>query len=126
MMREEWLALTKTDDITPEDWEAVNTVYAWHPAILEAKEAARLKMLNLWKTCGYGIIQDMLPVAQTACDHDTEIARADIRWAATKKRYDELAKALQARKTKELEDINTQRRYHEVQVKSLKARYRQI
>lgn len=124
MMREEWLALTKTGVITPEDWDAVNTVYAWHPGLPEGRDSARSKCLVLWMDHGYGIFHDMLPTAQKACDLDTAIRKDDIGWAITDAKYDRLIKALKHRKAKALGDIDTMRSYHEEALKTLKGRYK--
>jgi hypothetical protein len=57
MLQSEWSERTGHQP-TPEEWELIHTVYAWHPAIPEVK--GKEVIARLFQIGGIGVLQDML------------------------------------------------------------------
>jgi len=60
MTKQEFKALTKRD-FTDKEYEAIETVYTFHPAISETE--GKQQIASLYDTFGFRIIADMLPTA---------------------------------------------------------------
>jgi hypothetical protein len=58
-------AKLKWEDISSDDFDAINMVYAWHPMISDTKGKAEIAAL--YKKGGMGIINNMLATAHELC-----------------------------------------------------------
>jgi len=72
MTKQEFKALTKRD-FTDKEYEAIETVYTFHPAISETE--GKQQIASLYDTFGFRIIADMLPTAIKAKEYEEQIAR---------------------------------------------------
>jgi len=123
MLREEWLALVKENDITPDSWEVVNLVYTWHPAMPRCSTDARKMCLTLYKTLGYGIFHDMAPVSRDACSLETKHKETFALHDEAREHYNRLIRTLEEQRNKKFAEIVKVRLEYETRIVELKARY---
>jgi hypothetical protein len=72
MTKQEFKHLTKRD-FTDAEYEAIETVYTFHPAISETE--GKKQIASLYDTFGFRIIADMLPTAINAKELEEQITR---------------------------------------------------
>jgi len=72
MTKQEFKALTKRD-FTDKEYETIETVYTFHPAISETE--GKKQIASLYDTFGFRIIADMLPTAINAKELEEQITR---------------------------------------------------
>jgi len=72
MTKQEFKHLTK-QDFTDAEYEAIETVYTFHPAISETE--GKKQIASLYDTFGFRIIADMLPTAINAKELEEQITR---------------------------------------------------
>jgi hypothetical protein len=72
MTKQEFKALTNRE-FTDKEYEAIETVYTFHPAISETE--GKKQIASLYDTFGFRIIADMLPTAIKAKELEEQIAR---------------------------------------------------
>lgn len=72
MTKQELKRLTKRD-FTDAEYEAIETVYTFHPAISDTE--GKQQIANLFDTFGFRIIADMLPTAIKAKELEEQITR---------------------------------------------------
>jgi len=75
MNQQEWTALSKTTP-TPEQWEVINEVYTFHPAIPDV--GGKKVLADLYKVGGFGLIASMLLAARTSQGYDGLVSLAGI------------------------------------------------
>ena len=73
------------DEVTDGDYEKIEAVYMWHPAISETD--GKKQIADLYNMGGMGIISDMLPVAAQVRSMENEIERLQAEIGEIKKRY---------------------------------------
>jgi hypothetical protein len=74
MNREEWIENTGYQP-TQEEWEVIQAVYTFHPSISNANGKREIALI--YRTCGMGIIFDMLGTAKTCQRLEMEADSAD-------------------------------------------------
>ncbi|MBP2071181.1 hypothetical protein [Thermoanaerobacterium butyriciformans] len=72
MTKQEFKRLSKRD-FTDAEYEAIETVYTFHPAISETE--GKQQIASLYDTFGFRIIADMLPTAIKAKEYEEQIAQ---------------------------------------------------
>lgn len=72
MTKQEFKALTKRE-FTDKEYEAIETVYTFHPAISETE--GKKQIASLYDTFGIRIIVDMMPTATKAKEYEERIAQ---------------------------------------------------
>ena len=72
MTKQEFKALT-TREFTDKEYEAIETVYTFHPAISETE--GKKQIASLYDTFGFRIIADMLPTAIKSKEIEEQITR---------------------------------------------------
>jgi hypothetical protein len=85
MMVNEWTDRTGHNP-TAAEWHTITTVYAFHPAIPDV--GGKDKLAGIFALGGFGIIRDMLPVAEKArtLEQARDKSRADMEhWTAALK-----------------------------------------
>mgnify|MGYP000911950086 FL=1 len=87
MTKQELKRLTKRD-FTDAEYEAIETVYTFHPAISETE--GKQQIASLYDTFGFRIIADMLPTAIKAKEYEEQIARKKHELEELQEKYREL------------------------------------
>ena len=72
MTKQEFKSLT-TREFTDKEYEAIETVYTFHPAISETE--GKKQIAGLYDAFGFRIIADMLPTAIKAKEIEEQITR---------------------------------------------------
>jgi len=72
MTKQEFKNLTNRE-FTDKEYEAIETVYTFHPAISETE--GKKQIASLYDTFGFRIIADMLPTAIKAKEIEEQITR---------------------------------------------------
>lgn len=72
MTKQEFTALTKRE-FTDAEYEAIATVYTFHPSISETE--GKKQIASLYDTYGIRIITDMLPTANKAREYEEQITK---------------------------------------------------
>lgn len=94
MLREEFDRIAEARgceiQITTEDYEVIETVYMYHPAIGEAN--GKEQIVELVGNYGMVIIRDMLPRAQQMQDLEEELRTARLRVEKIMDRIEDLKK----------------------------------
>jgi hypothetical protein len=122
MMMNEWLEMTKKA-CTPTQFEAVNSVYMWHPSTPEGHDAARAYVLKLWKQFGYGIFFDMAPTAEACVKLIDDMGHIQAQKNAVNARYTDALNRITATRNAELEDCNNMMATAQAALDKLKGRY---
>ena len=71
-------------DPTPEEYERIEDVYTYHPAIGDKKT-----IVKLWAEFGNVIIDDMMPRTEAIRNTERDLFEARNRYDRTKKEYDD-------------------------------------
>ena len=79
MLPREWLKLIDAEEMSEKEWETVHRVYQTHPLIGEVK--GKQDLLALYKLGGMGLIESMVPDADTAARYEEIIRGHDSRIA---------------------------------------------
>lgn len=87
MTKQEFKALTKRD-FTDKEYETIETVYTFHPAISETE--GKQQIANLYDTFGFRIIADMLPTAIKARELEGLIAKKRHELEDLQEQYEQL------------------------------------
>lgn len=124
MMRQEWLEFIGKKDIEPRQWENVDLVYTWHPAVPESRDGARAYCRDLFDRFGYGIFEVMAPDAQKIVDIEHEHAKLTKLEAGYTELYHEERKRLEEGFAAERARIATEHHKLQLQYDELKARFR--
>lgn len=73
---------------TESEWEAIQTVYAFHPSISETQ--GKSQIAYLYSTFGMRVIRDMLPTAKMAATIENQIRTTRLTLERLKAEYKEL------------------------------------
>lgn len=84
----EFMTGTKHLTITDSDYEIIETVYAFHPAISEVRGKEQIAWL--YTTLGMTVINDMFPRAIKARELENKISQAKATYNAAMAEYNEL------------------------------------
>jgi hypothetical protein len=69
-------AKIKLEDISSDEFDAINMVYAWHPMISDTK--GKKEIAALYKKGGMGIINNMLATAHELCAAISKVQENDV------------------------------------------------
>ena len=75
MMQHEFEELIE-EPLAPSEWETINFVYTWNPALQRMqKEAAQALLATIYREAGMMMIKDLEWSAEYMCEKDNEIRK---------------------------------------------------
>ena len=108
MMKEEFEALLQKDNkstcrktTTGDEYEIVQTVYAWHP-----RNFSKEQMAAFWITQGLGFIEDLLPASLQARFLEEQIRISNAEVSAMQRKRDEELQSLHEAWDEELQSLH--------------------
>ncbi len=90
----------KYEDLSEEDFDAINMVYAWHPMIpiVNGKD----EIADLYKKGGMGIIKNMLPTAHELQMHEGNLQKNTVAMERLEKEHKRAMEELRNRQMSEM------------------------
>jgi hypothetical protein len=83
------------EDISSDDFDAINMVYAWHPMISDTKGKAEIA--TLYRQGGMGIINNMLATAHEICAATSRVQVNEVAMERLMKTQRDAIRALESR-----------------------------
>jgi hypothetical protein len=93
----------KYEDIDAENWDIINTVYAYHPIISDTN--GKKEIADLYKKGGMGIMNDMYSTAKMLQDNESQIQRNSVVFEKMVKEHKDELDALLKKHRDELQVI---------------------
>jgi hypothetical protein len=93
----------KFEDVNEEDWEIINTVYAYHPMISDVK--GKDEIAALYTKGGMGIMNDMFPTANVISINESMVHKNNVTLEKLEKTQLDEMQALITKHRLEVENI---------------------
>lgn len=123
MNKDEFCKLTGIiyEEINEEDWNIIQTVYAYHPMISDTN--GKKEIATLYKKGGMGFLTDMFGTADEISCREHNIQMASVEKEKIQKQFDADLKKLNKRYETDMFDMNERVRHNRGHIINLTNRY---